>query len=927
MAGTAFLRSGSGFLAMRGSNAVVVDDGGDPVIPVDPSQPVPLAWHVMTTPGVSAPDIIPDFCSATTTVDTSGTRIESAATGFWTSPSTWTGGVVPNQNDIAVIGSGHTVTYDTVSNATIACVAVDGGTLKFHRSINTRLTCIVAMICDGGTWDQGTYLDPIHADVTSHVVFTDVLHDTASDPERLSNGLIALDGATVRICGAAKTTFLRTAASSGDGPQSGDSTIKLASTPSGWRAGDLLVIPDTRLLAQGTDTGNNFIPQWEEMTLLNDAGSATITLTPATALVHDHLGARALFDDSLTYLPHVANLTRNVVFRSANPQGTRGHVMLMGDSDVDIRYAQFQGLGRSQLGITNSTTFTADNRRPNGQPNGLGGTSNGDGTFVVGVLGSNQIGRYPLHCHRLWGPSSPQSNGQTTAELPSGPQFTLIGNSICSFEATNTHKWGIVLHNSHWGLITGNVMYGVSGSGLFTEDSNETSNVIDGNFACRIMGPDGHPNAGWHRGDDNGHGPGNLGNEGVGFWFRGFSNYVRNNVSANCESHNYTYYAVEAGTLNNVGGIATPTAQGGSSTTTVNQNQIPIVQFENNEGYGATPAGLTIWYLGTVGNTPNSGTQAESTVKDFKTWMHHNEGIFLYETNHLTVDGLVARNMGNLTESVGFSPGDYFSKDLLLINADIQGFQVGYQAGARHPADNPQVVQDSFFCNKWDVLQLPQGTSGGASDQIHRRQVELRNCSFNGTEYYIKMFNHSSNLAFGDVTNFIELDELRVYDYQQTPGDDFQVFYPEQGASVILPHSTFNTDTETGTARGGSVSTITAATATTGGPSGFEGRYYKITGGTGVLNQMRRVTSHNYFTGVSTITPNWTTAPDNTTTYELMPSHRLYGSPTTGLTNQQNYDTYTAAFGQPVCTAGAISPNTTTPTGNRTKILGFTEDI
>lgn len=42
----------------------------------------------------------------------SAATITSAATGRWTNPSTWTGGVVPSAADLAQIQNGHTVTYD-----------------------------------------------------------------------------------------------------------------------------------------------------------------------------------------------------------------------------------------------------------------------------------------------------------------------------------------------------------------------------------------------------------------------------------------------------------------------------------------------------------------------------------------------------------------------------------------------------------------------------------------------------------------------------------------------------------------------------------------------------------------------------------------------------------------------------------------------
>ena len=77
--------------------------------------------------------------------------------------------------------------------------------------------------------------------------------------------------------------------------------------------------------AKSTGSGwINAVNQWEERTMQAiSADGRTITLN--SALQYDHLGARDL-NGVLDFLPHVGNLTRNVIVRSESATGTRGHV-------------------------------------------------------------------------------------------------------------------------------------------------------------------------------------------------------------------------------------------------------------------------------------------------------------------------------------------------------------------------------------------------------------------------------------------------------------------------------------------------------------------------------------------------------------------------------------------------------------------------
>ena len=228
----------------------------------------------------------------------------------------------------------------------------------------------------------------------------------------------------------------------------------------------------------------NAVNQWEERTVTAiSADGRTVTLN--SALQYDHLGARDL-NGVLDFLPHVGNLTRNVIIRSESATGTRGHIIATHMADVDIRYALFRDLGRTTYLPLNTTT--------------------------------NLIGRYPVHMHHLGGPMPTPANGY---------QFTLVGNAVDGGSAETKFKWGITVHGSHYGLVQDNVVYNYNGASFATEDGSESFNVFDHNFALRGIG---EPN------DSVSEARMAMGTEGVGFWFRGPNNYVRNNVAANFQN-------------------------------------------------------------------------------------------------------------------------------------------------------------------------------------------------------------------------------------------------------------------------------------------------------------------------------------------------------------------------------------------------------
>ena len=111
-------------------------------------------------------------------------------------------------------------------------------------------------------------------------------------------------------------------------------------------------------------------------------------------LVHDHGTPR---DDLKT---SVANYTRNVSFETENAEDAevyeRGHVAFLHNDDVDVRYAEFHELGRT------------DKSEPAQ-----------DATLFEDIAFDDNVkGRYALHIHRCLLYTSPSPRDRQKSRMP-----------------------------------------------------------------------------------------------------------------------------------------------------------------------------------------------------------------------------------------------------------------------------------------------------------------------------------------------------------------------------------------------------------------------------------------------------------------------------------------------------------------------------
>jgi len=659
--------------------------------------------------------------------------IQSAQSGLWSDPATW-GGSIPTFSNVAKIGQGHTVTINNTS-ATAYTISVNGK-LEFSPSVNTSVRVTNLQVMASGVLEVGTAAAPIDPNMAAEIIIANsALGVGVADPEQFGTAIIVFGKLTMH--GSVKTpTFVRLAAE----PHASDTSLTLSAPVSGWKVGDRLVLPDTRHIKESEVTGGgwvNAVNQWEERTVQAISGP---TLTLSSALTYDHLGARNL-DGVLELLPHVGNLTRNVVIRSENPSGTRGHMLGTRTADVDIRYALFRDMGRTTYLPLNNTT--------------------------------NHIGRYPVHIHRLSGPLPTPANGY---------QFTLVGNAVDGGSVETKFKWGIAVHGSHYGLIQDNVVYNYNGSAIATEDGSESFNVFDHNFVLRGIGEPDEPGAA----EPQDQARMAMGTEGVGFWFRGPNNYVRNNVAANYQNPTTEASMGFALQFRKLGGIAVPNFKGADTAvagqfTARDGNNMPLLQFENNEAYGAMQGGMTYWWINSLDPSAPYPNELESVVKNFTAWHIYNKAVYIYPGAKVTFDGLNIR--GNYVDGVSRCCGDgvffadYMAKSIVIRNSDIQGMQEGIIAPeAGHGSPVPNLTIENSFLRNLENINVPiVGSVNGC-------WMEDKLVVINNTRFAAPPGQPLRTIGMvGDVANVSSIctgvkNEVRVYNYNGVAGDDFQVY-------------------------------------------------------------------------------------------------------------------------------------------------------
>ena len=573
------------------------------------------------------------------------------ASGVWSDATVWENGQLPGAGARIVVPGGLSVTVDSQLTPEFKTLRIDG-TLRFATDVNTQLKVDTLVSTRSGVLEIGTAAIPVQPDVTARVTFADDgAIDTSVDFAQIGRGAI-LHGTTT-IHGAETTGRMALASH----PMAGATQLQLASAPVGWDVGDRLVI-----------TGGDG-PRSDEVRTIAAINGTTVTLNQA--LARDHAAPRA---DLNVY---VANTTRNVDVSSENTAiGRRGHIMFMHTLDVDVSYASFTDLGR-----TDKTRELDDIFFEFGDDTVVGNkTSAGVAFETTQGDRTNVRGRYAVHFHR--GGNDPNS------------QPAVINSSV----VYGSPGWGFVNHSGNVN-ITNNVAYGVVGAAFYTEAGDEIG-TIAGNLAIRTGDPNFTLPVNGTIDVDLRAFAQDFGVDGDGYWLSGHLVSLKDNVSAGATGHGIIIWSdgvVEEGR----GRATVRTADIANGHLITGRDTIPtwwapLAEIKNNESYGASIGFRSRYihsqgYLGEIGSafhTPPDQAYIDTlnpTIDGLTVWgsrdgayLNYNERLSLKNARLVGIGAPYFENDGTTDTGVGIDIGNVNTRGPgVLENISVEGFNMG----------------------------------------------------------------------------------------------------------------------------------------------------------------------------------------------------------------------------------------------------------
>ncbi len=603
------------------------------------------------TPHAGNPAMAREHAALMALVPLEGATHVAIENGSWFAPATWQSGKVPGADARVLIPSGVTVSYDGMADDPLFSLRVDGA-LTFATDQDSRMVIDTLVIAPGGRLQIGTAQQPIEPQVKVDILISgagDI--DLEWDPLLLSRGVIS--HGSVEIHGARKTTFLKT----GEPPRRGDTQLVLASVPEGWRVGDTIVVTGTRKRGWAWDnTARAVIHHNSEDEIVTVTALEGNRVTIDRPLLFHHHPPRA------DLAPYVANVTRTIRFASLGgvetPLFTRGHVMFMHSDAVDVRYAAFDHLGRTDKSRDAFDLSALQEVTPE----------------------SNIKGRYSLHLHKT---------GMANREAPA----MVVGNSVFG-----SPGWGYVHHSSHADFID-NVAFDVFGAAFAAEDGDETGIWLR-NIAIRATGFDwgAEPaKAGSERHDN--------GRSGDGFFFAGRLVEAAENVAANT-THGFVWMHRSAPTEPARATLHQPEVTYGRATIT--PDVPPIQGFRDNEAFG-TEIGLLV-----IKASPVQRHDVWSVLDGFLNW-ETVRGVDISYSGHYTLknlDLIATAAQGFFAPDVGvtFGPNSF---DIVVNKVRLERFPVGIriEQGFTFPVPEEEVGIGLIDVEAFDVPEVIRSSS------------------------------------------------------------------------------------------------------------------------------------------------------------------------------------------------------------------------
>ena len=556
--------------------------------------------------------------------------VSATKSGDWFDASIWDSNEVPGSKAHVFIPKNLKVTYGAMSNARLATLRVDG-TLEFLSNKNSKLMVETIVTAPDSSLIIGSKNNPIAANKKVEIIFLDNgVIDLTKDPEQLGRGLVG-HGDTI-INGQEKTVFLKLK----EDAKKGDSKIILSEKPLNWSVGDRLVLSATSF---DSDKGKGFANRRKTqdevlyLTGINELDENTFEVLFDGELEYDHVGLKP------EHKAYLANYSRNIVFKTELkdfnsyedlPAHRRAHIMFMHGKSVDVRYAEFFELGRTDKSMRMGKSESK---------------------------GNNFVGRYALHFHRLG------------VGVDSKPAIAL-GNSVWG-----SPGFGYVHHDSY-AIMTDNAAYNVFGTAFVAESGNETG-IWQDNISIKTVG---------FKDRDNGHpkeakGSFDIGRGGVGYWFQSRLVYSFHNIAVSNPGWGFVYFHRPTSNSIYIDYQDIDVPEIGryrfKDPGNVNRKQVhidsPNIQgFEKFNEAIATNVGLEV-----IKNHPVQGHDKRTILKEFTAW-NVLQGVHLDYTGHYILDDIKVYGHKDAKQYIYTSNGITLSArlfDIVIKNSHVENFE------------------------------------------------------------------------------------------------------------------------------------------------------------------------------------------------------------------------------------------------------------
>lgn len=406
--------------------------------------------------------------------------VSSILVSYWSDPESWDSQEVPEAGEEVVIPHGKRIILD-ITPPSLGGLRIDG-VLEFDRK-DLELTSDWIIV--HGTLQIGTEAYPFQQKAILTLTDTDRENDVMGMGTRgimVMGGTLDLHGATPEVL----WTKIN------DHAEAGATQLELAQAVE-WKEGDWLALAPTDFYAGGSYTEPLQITgiadtqvqvDWPLQSFrwgkLQYATANGMSLEPSNLLIPP------VPDTDSTFTPlilderaEIGNLSRNIVIQAPDDDAWRNfgfgvHTMIM-----------------------------------------LGGKAYIDGVEFRRAGQSGRLRRYAFHWHML------SSNG-------SAPTQDAIGQYVRNSSINHSRNRGIVIHGTSGVTVKNNVLYNISGHGIFTEDAVEMRNIIDHNLVLRVRNPLIPLKQ---------HEIGEFGSSGM--WISNPNNTVVNNTVADCSGIGY----------------------------------------------------------------------------------------------------------------------------------------------------------------------------------------------------------------------------------------------------------------------------------------------------------------------------------------------------------------------------------------------------